>query len=103
VKYYTQVGRDSSVGIETAFRLDGPEIEFRWRARISAPVHTAPGANPASYTTCTGTFPEIKRLESSVDHSPPYRVEVKKKSRAIHLFPIWAFEACSRMEFTFSI
>ena len=39
-------------------------------ARFSAPVHTGPGANPTSYTVGTGSFPEVKRPESSVDHPP---------------------------------
>jgi len=26
-------------------------------ARFSAPVQTGPGAHPASYTVCTGSFP----------------------------------------------
>jgi hypothetical protein len=30
--------RDSSVGIATCYGLDGPEIEYRWVARFSAPV-----------------------------------------------------------------
>ena len=44
------MGRDSSVGIATRYGLDGPGIEYRWRARFSAPVLTGPGAYPASYT-----------------------------------------------------
>jgi len=34
--YY--VGRDSSVGIATRYGLEGPGIESRWGARVSAPV-----------------------------------------------------------------
>jgi hypothetical protein len=49
------LGRDSSVGIATRYRLDGPGIESRWGARFSAPVQTYPGAHPASYTL--GTVP----------------------------------------------
>jgi hypothetical protein len=47
------LGRDSSVGIATRYRLDGPGIESRWGARLSAPVQTGPGAHPASYTLGT--------------------------------------------------
>jgi hypothetical protein len=36
------------VGIATGYGLDGPGIESRWGARITAPVQTGPGANPAS-------------------------------------------------------
>jgi len=54
------VGRDSSVGIATGYRLDGPGIEFRRGPRFSAPVQTGPGAHPASCTRGTGSFPGVK-------------------------------------------
>ena len=38
------VGQDSSVGIVTHYRLDGPEIESLWGARFSTPVQTGSGA-----------------------------------------------------------
>jgi len=45
---------DSSVGIETRYRLCNLGIESRWvgwgRARFSTPVQTGPGAYPASCT-----------------------------------------------------
>ena len=49
-------GRDSSGGIATRYGLDGPGIESRWRARVSAPVQTGPGAYPASCTMGSGSF-----------------------------------------------
>jgi hypothetical protein len=33
------VDRDSSVGIVTGYRKEGPVIEFGWRARFSVLVH----------------------------------------------------------------
>jgi hypothetical protein len=42
--------RDSSVGITTRYRLDGPRIVSRWGARFSALVQTGPGVHPATYT-----------------------------------------------------
>jgi hypothetical protein len=63
--------RDSSVGIATRYRLDGPGIESRWGTRLSAPVQTGLGAQPASYTMGTGCFPGVKRPGRGVDHSPP--------------------------------
>ena len=54
------VGRDSSVGIETDYRLDGPGIECWWKVRFSAPVQTGPGAKPASCTMGTGSVPVVK-------------------------------------------
>ena len=40
-------------------------------ARFSPPVQTGPGANPASCTMGTGSFPEAKRPERGADHPPP--------------------------------
>jgi len=55
------VGRYSSVGIATGYGLDGPRIEFRWRARFSVPVQTGPGAHPATYAMGSGSLSGIKR------------------------------------------
>ena len=49
-------GPDNSVGIATAYGLDSPGIESRWRARFSTPVQSGPGAHPASYTMVPGLF-----------------------------------------------
>jgi hypothetical protein len=57
---YCHVGRDSSVGIATAYGLDGPGIEPRGGARFSVPVHTGPEAQPASYTMGTRSFLGIR-------------------------------------------
>ena len=80
------VGRDSSVGIATRCGLDGPGIESRWGTRFSAPVPTGPGAHPASCTMGTGSFPGVKQSGHGVDH--PF-----------HLGPLWAFMACSWVNF----
>ena len=48
-------------------------------ARFSAPVQTAPGAHPASYTMGIGSFPGAKRPGCGVDHSPLSRAEVKER------------------------
>jgi hypothetical protein len=73
------VGRDSAVGTETRYGLDGPGIESRWGARFSAPVQTGPGAHPASYTMGTGSFPGVKWPGRGVDHPPPSSAEVKER------------------------
>jgi len=73
------VGRDSSVGIATRYGLDGPGIESRWEARVSAPVQTGPGAHPASYTMGTEYFPGVKRPGRGVDHLPLSSAEVKER------------------------
>ena len=65
--------------IETCYGLGGPGIESRWGARFSAPVHTGPGAHPASNTMGTGPFPGVKRPERGVDHPHPSSTEVKER------------------------
>ena len=48
-------------------------------ARFSAPVQTGSGANPASYTMGTGSFPGVKRPGRGVDHPPQPSDEVKER------------------------
>jgi hypothetical protein len=72
-------GRDSSVGIATGYGLDGPGIESRWGARFFAHVQTGPGAQPASCTMGTGSFPGVKRPGRGADHPPPSSAEVRKE------------------------
>jgi hypothetical protein len=55
-------------GIATSYGLDGLGIESRWGVRYSTHIQTGPGAHPASYTMCTGSFPWVKRLGHGVDH-----------------------------------
>jgi len=47
--------------------------------RFSAPVHTSPGAHPASYTMGTGSFPGVKQPGRGTDHPPPTSTEVKER------------------------
>ena len=76
--FYTS--RDSSVNIETRYGLDGPGIESRWEARISAPVQTGPVAHPASCAMGTGSFLGVKRPGSVIDHTPPSSTEVEGRA-----------------------
>ena len=71
--------RDSSVGIATRYGLDGPGIESRWGARLSAPVQTGPGPHPASYIMSTGFYLGVKRPERGVDHPHPSSAEIEGK------------------------
>jgi len=48
-------------------------------AIFSAPVHTGPGAHPASNTMGTGSFPGVKRPERGVDHQPHLAPRLKKE------------------------
>ena len=73
------VGPDSAVCIATCYGVDGLGIESRWRRDFSAPVQTDPGANPASYTMDTGSFPGVKRPGSGADHPPHLGPRLKKE------------------------
>jgi len=88
------MGRDSSVGITTRYGVDGPEIESRWGARFSATVQTGPWAHLTSCTMGTGCLPGVRRQGRGVDH-PNHIV-----STATPLIPLWAFVACSRVNFS---
>jgi len=97
-------GPGSVVGIATRYGLDGRGIESRGGggARFSAPVQTCPGAHAASCTMFTGSFPGVKRPGRVFDHPPPYSAEVKKRVELNLYSPLWAFVACSRVNFIFT-
>ena len=83
--------RHSSIGRATHYGLDGARIESRWVRDFSHPSKPALGPpQPPSYTMGTGSFPGVKRPGRGVDHPP-------------HLAPLWAFVACSRVNFTFTV
>jgi hypothetical protein len=48
------------------------------------------------------SFPGLKQPGHGVDHPPWSSAEVKKKSSAIPLLPLWAFVACYRVNFTYT-
>jgi len=52
-RYEWQMGRDSTVGIETGYRLDGPGIESRWMRDFPHLSRPALGPHPAPYTKGT--------------------------------------------------
>jgi hypothetical protein len=68
---------------------------------FSAPVHTGCGAHPASYAIGTGSLPGVKRPGRDADHAPQSSAEVKERVDLYIFFPLWAFLACSRANFTF--
>jgi len=75
------VGLDSAVGIATGYGLragrSGDRIPVG--STFSAPVHTGPGAHPASYKMCTGSFSAVKRPGRGVDHPPHLAPKLKKE------------------------
>ena len=97
----------SSVDIVTGYGLDGPGIEIPvGGTRFSAPVHTGPGAHPASCIMGTGFFPGVKSNRGVTLTPHPLLVPWSRKSRDVHLLPLWAvrpvqsLSACTRVHFT---
>ena len=75
--------------------------------RFSAPVHTGPGAHPASCTMGTGSFPVVKSGRGVT--LTPHRLLLpwSRKSRAIplppmSLQPLQSLSAFTTMHFTFT-
>jgi len=78
--YKINRGSDSSVGIATGYELDGPVIESRWGARLSAPVQTGPEAPPSLLYNGYRVFPGGKeRPGHDADPSPPSSAVVKER------------------------
>ena len=72
------LGRDSSISIDS-LRAGAPGIESRSGARFYAPVHTGPGAHPASlYNGYRVSFPGVKWPGRGVNHTPRFSGEVKE-------------------------
>jgi hypothetical protein len=97
---------DSASGTDTRYGLHGPWIEPWWGARFSKPVHIGHGSHLASYGGAPGPLPGSKEATAwrvIFTRPPPISRRGKRKCKAISLLPFWAFMACSRMKFTFSI
>jgi len=60
-------------------------------ARFSAPVQTGPGAQPASCTMGTGSFPVVKSARGVTLTSHPLLVPWLRKNRAIPLLLLWPY------------
>jgi len=95
------VGRDSSVGIATRYRLNGPgsnpgggEI---FRTRPDRPW----GPPSLLYNRYRVSFLGVKRSRRGVDHQPHLAPRLKSEY-SIPLVPLWTFVACSRVRFTFT-
>jgi hypothetical protein len=68
---FTRVwGRDSSAGIATGYRLDGPGIEFWWGKIFRTCADQPLG------TMVTGSFVGVKRLGCGAYHPPSSSAEV---------------------------
>jgi len=70
-------------------------------ARFTAPVHTGPGAHPASSTKDTGLFPEVKRLGCGVNHPPSSSAGVKVRVELYLYSHLRVFISGYRVNFTY--
>jgi len=73
------VGPGTIVGIATGYGLDGPGIEYQWRARFSGTLPNGPGAHPVPYAVGTRSFPGLKRPGRGVAPTPYLAPRLKKK------------------------
>jgi hypothetical protein len=92
-------GRDSAVSIATRYGLDGPGSNPCGGEIFCSRLDWPWGPPSLLYNGYWVSFPGVKQLGRGVDHPPPSSAEVKEKSRAIPLLPLWAFMACSRENF----
>jgi len=88
---------DSSVGIANRYRLDGPGIESRW-GEIYRTRPNWPWGSPSLLYNGYRVFPGARLWPPTPMYGRGWR-----KSRAIHLLPLWAFVARSRVNFTFTL
>jgi hypothetical protein len=76
-------------------------------ARFFAPLHTGPGAHPASCTMATRSFPRVKNDRGVTLTPHPLLVPWWRKGRAKPLLPldaVWpvqSFSVCIRVHFNF--
>jgi hypothetical protein len=82
---HNSIGRDSSVGTESRYGLDGPGIEFRWG---SARVQTAPEVHPASCTMGTGYLSWRQRGRDVTLTTQPHLAPRVQKSPSTHSRPV---------------
>ena len=75
--YLWNADRDSSVDIETHYRMDGPEIECRWRRDFPHPSRPALGPTQPPVQWVPGLLLGVKRSGPSVEH--PSNAEVKER------------------------
>jgi hypothetical protein len=73
------VGRNSAVGIEIRYGLDGPGIESQLEVRFSVPLQNGPGAHLASYIIGTGPFSGINLPGRGVDHPSQSKAKVQER------------------------
>ena len=80
-KIKTHILRSNTFYCRKSYRLWDNVQKYGTARRdwYSAPVQTAPGAHPASYSMGTGSFPGVKRPGCDVDLPPPSIAEAKER------------------------
>jgi hypothetical protein len=92
----TSLGSTSIASIATCYRLDSLEMESAWRRDF----HTCQdGPLGPLYNGYWVAFPGVKWPGHDPDHPLPSSTEVKERVKTLLL---WAFMACSRVNFTFA-
>jgi len=77
--YYPRPGRDSTVGIEIRYGLDGPGIESRWGRDFPHPSRPALGPTQLLEIKYRISFPGVKRPGRDVDQPPHLAPRLKKE------------------------
>jgi len=83
---FSEVGRDSIVGIAIFYSLGGPEIKSQWGQDFPHAFRPAHEAHPASYTMATGSFLGVKQLGCG-NHPPASSAKVKESVYLYLYFP----------------
>jgi len=96
---FTCVVRDTSVGIQTRYWLDGPGIESRWRRIFPHQSRLSLGSIESPMYYGYRVFPGGKA--AGVWRRPPTPSSAEVKER-IELYLFCAFVACSRVRFAFT-
>jgi len=81
-----------------SLRAQRSGVRTRWGTNFPHPSRPAPRPTNGYGVSSLG----VKRRRGGVNHPSPCTVEVKKKSRAITLLPVWAFMPCYRANITFT-
>jgi len=105
-KLSESMGWDNAVSIVPRYRLDGPGIEPRWGGggEIFRNLPDWFWGLPSLLYNGYWVFPRGKvRPRHGIDHPTPSSAEVKERVKlytTLPLIPLWAFVACSRVNFT---
>jgi len=94
------VGRDSSVGIATRYRLDGPGIESQWVGEIFRTCPDRPWGPPSLLYSGYRVFPGGKSAGAWLSSATASRAEFKERVEQYHYSPTgnswpalgWKFE-----------